>query len=234
MMASLAEPITSEVIAARAARVRERIERAGGDPAEVQLVGITKGFGADVVRAALGAGLTDLGENYAQEFVPKAVDLAAPGGPKPAPVWHFVGRLQTNKVRMLAPHISVWQSVDREGLLQEIANRVPRATVLVQVNISGEAHKGGCDPEVTPALVDFGRELGLNVCGLMGVGPAGPPDASRAAFDLLVQLAEDLDLPERSIGMSDDLEVAVAAGATIVRIGRDLFGPRPTLQGAAG
>jgi pyridoxal phosphate enzyme (YggS family) len=227
-MASLEGPLTGEVVAARAALIRERIARAGGDPDAVQLVAVTKGFGVDVVRAALDAGLLDLGENYAQEMVPKAVAL---DGVKPAPVWHFMGRLQTNKVRMLAPHIGVWQSVDREGLLREIANRVPRAPVLIQVNISGEEQKGGCPPDDVAILVDLGRELGLEVRGLMGVGPAGPPEAARPACELLSSLADDMDVVERSMGMSDDLEVAVAAGATMVRIGRDLFGPRPSSAG---
>lgn len=230
-MAAMDGAITGEIVAARAAAIRERIGAAGGDASAVRLVAVTKGFGPEVVQAALDAGLMDLGENYAQELVPKAERLAAL---RPGPSWHFMGRLQTNKVRMLAPHIALWQSVDRPGLLREIANRVPGAGVLIQVNITGEPQKGGCEPLDVPALVDLGRELELDVRGLMGVGPVGPPASARPAFDLLVSLAEDVDVEERSIGMSSDLEVAVAAGATMVRVGRDLFGPRPAPAEAGG
>lgn len=227
-MAAGEGPITAEVVAMRASHVRERIERAGGDPAAIRLVAVTKGFDGSIARAALDAGLFDLGENYAQELVAKAHDLEdLEDLGSPAPLWHFMGRLQTNKVRHLASLVGLWQSLDREELVREVARRAPGAAVLIQLNLSGEAHKGGCDPDRTATLVHLGRDLGLEVRGLMGVGPAGPPSAARTGFDLLVSLAEDLGLPERSIGMSSDLDVAVAAGATMIRIGRDLFGPRP-------
>ena len=101
----------------------------------------------------------------------------------------------------------------------------------MQLNLSGEPQKGGCDPADAEALVDQARVLGLDVRGLMGVGPAGPPEAARPGFRRLVALAERLGLPERSIGMSADLEVAVAEGSTQVRVGQDLFGPRPPRSG---
>ena len=100
----------------------------------------------------------------------------------------------------------------------------------MQLNLSGEAQKGGCPLDEAVALVGVAREAGLAVQGLMGVGPAGPPEAARPGFDRLVALADDLDLPVRSIGMSADLEVAVQAGSTEVRVGRDLFGPRRPLS----
>ena len=109
----------------------------------------------------------------------------------------------------------------------EIARRAPGAAVLAQVNISGEAQKGGCEPEDTPTFVAALRALGLDVRGLMGVGPQGPPEASRPGFAQLASLAHDLGLGELSMGMSEDLEVAVACGATYVRVGRSLFGARP-------
>jgi uncharacterized pyridoxal phosphate-containing UPF0001 family protein len=111
--------------------------------------------------------------------------------------------------------------------VREIAKRAPGAAVLVQVNLSGETQKGGCDRSAVPELVAEARAAGLDVRGLMGVGPAGEPEAARAGFRWLVDRAAELDLPERSIGMSADLEVAVQEGATMIRVGRDLFGPRP-------
>jgi PLP dependent protein len=212
-----------EQVRANLARVHDRITAAGGDPDRVAVVAVTKGFGPDVVGAALGAGLSVLGENYAQELL----DKVAAGSGGPGPVWHFLGRLQTNKVRLLAAHVALWQSVDRPGVVHEIAKRAPGAAVLIQLNLSGEEHKGGCPVGETPALVGLARDEGLDVVGLMGVGPAGDPAGARPGFERLVALADALELPRRSIGMSADLEVAVRAGATMVRVGRDLFGERP-------
>lgn len=224
----MTEPTAVAEVARRADLVRARIRAAGGDPGRVRLVAVTKAFPVGVARTALAAGLVDLGENYAQELVAKARELEAdpePGGPVPR--WHFIGRCQTNKVRHLAPHVALWQSVDRLELAREIARRAPRAAVLVQLNLSGEAQKGGCPPDQGAALVGACRDLGLEVRGLMGVGPAGPAEAARPGFRLLAALADELGLVERSMGMSADLEVAVEEGATLVRVGRDLFGERP-------
>jgi len=212
--------------------VHQRIRAAGADPALVRVVAVTKAFDASVARAAIAAGLLDLGENYAQELLAKVDDLAgdARRSDAPVPVWHFLGRLQTNKVRQIAPYVGLWQSVDRAELVREIAKRAPGASVLIQINLSGEAHKGGCSFHDVPALTLAAGDAGLDVRGLMGVGPAGAPEQARPGFERLVALADDLSLPERSIGMSGDLEVAVAAGSTMVRIGRDLFGSRPPVS----
>jgi pyridoxal phosphate enzyme (YggS family) len=207
----------------RADRVRARIAAAGGGP-EVEVLAVTKGFGIDAILAARAAGLTAVGENYAQELVDKDAAL----GDEPRPVWHFIGRLQRNKVRHLASLVAVWQTVDRPELAAEIARRRPGAAVLVQLNLSGEPQKGGCPPDGAATLVVQALDLGLDVLGLMGVAPAGPPEAARPGFRRLVELADHLELPVRSIGMSADLEVAVEEGSTMVRIGRDLFGERPT------
>jgi pyridoxal phosphate enzyme (YggS family) len=220
-------PSAAEVGAA-AERVRERIAAAGGDPGVVQLLAVTKGFPVDVAQAALAAGLLDLGENYAQDLVAKAELLASAD---PAPRWHFIGRLQRNKVKHLAPHVAVWQSIDRLELGQEVARRAPGATVLVQVNPLDEPQKGGCPPDDVPTLVAGLRDEGLHVAGLMAVGPTPEPDGTpgdaAAAFAVVRGLADDLALPQRSMGMSDDLDAAVAAGSTMVRVGRGLFGDRP-------
>lgn len=221
-------PLDRRLVAANLAEVRRRITEAGGD--EVRIVAVTKGFGPAAVEVALALGLAAVGENYAQELVAKAEALGA--DLDPAPRWHFLGRLQRNKVRLLAPHVEVWESVDRTALVDEIARRAPGATVYVQVDLSGEPQKGGAAPDEVPGLVDRARDVGLAVRGLMGVGPAGPAEAARPGFRSLVALADELGLPERSIGMTADLEVAVGEGATEVRVGTALFGPRPARGGA--
>jgi PLP dependent protein len=212
----------------RLAAVRGRVERAGGDPERITLVAVTKGFGADVVRAALDAGLRDVGESYVQELTAKAADLSGDGT---VPTWHFVGRLQRNKVRKAAPHVGLWHSVDRLSLGTEIARWAPGAAVLAQVNATGEETKGGCPPDQVPALLDGLADVGLDVRGLMAIGPPGPPEDARPAFRLVRSLAEKHGLAEVSMGMTGDLEVAVEEGATIVRVGTALFGPRPQRAG---
>jgi uncharacterized pyridoxal phosphate-containing UPF0001 family protein len=190
---------------------------------------VTKGFGSDAVRSALAAGITDLGENYAQELVDKA---AVAGGDIASgdrrPVWHFLGAVQRRKVSVLAPVVGVWQSVCREAEGERIARSAPGATVLVQVETTGLPGRNGCEAAEVPALVDRLKIQGLDVRGLMTV--AAPVDASgpsaEETFEIVAGLADALDLPERSMGMTDDLEAAVAAGSTMVRIGRALFGDR--------
>ena len=212
-------------MAERVAAVRARIAAAGGE-GRVRLVAVTKGFGPEVVAAAVAAGVEDVGEAYAQELVAKAAAVDVPR-------WHFVGRLQANKVRALAGTVDLWQSVDRPRLVDEVARRAPGARVLVQVDVTGEPSKGGCRPAEVPALVERAADAGLEPQGLMAVGPLGPPEAARPGFRALVGLADRLGLAERSIGMSGDLEVAVQEGATMVRVGTALFGPRPPRAGAS-
>jgi PLP dependent protein len=209
-------------VAERVAAVRARIAGAGGEG--VTLVAVSKGFGPEAVAAAVAAGVEDVGESYAQELVAKAAVVAPPR-------WHFVGRLQANKVRALAGTVDLWQSVDRPRLVDELARRAPGATVLVQVDVTGEPSKGGCPPADVPALVERAADAGLEPRGLMAVGPLGPPEEARPGYRALVGLADRLGLAERSIGMSGDLEVAVQEGATMVRVGTALFGPRPPRPG---
>ena len=210
----------TEGVPARLAEVRHRIESAGGDPDAVRIVAVTKGHGPAVVEAAVAAGLTDLGESYAQELAAKADAVRA------TIRWHFLGRLQRNKVRVVAPFVDLWQSVDRLSLASEVARRAPGASVLVQVNVSGAEQQGGCPPARAAAVVEGCADLGLDVRGLMAIGPRAEPVRVRAAFRQVRDLADRLGLPERSMGMSGDLEAAVAEGSTMVRIGTDLFGPR--------
>jgi PLP dependent protein len=216
--------------------VRGRIGAAGGDPEAISLIAVTKGFDVSVVRAALDHGLVDVGESYAQEMAAKVDELDGPGPDGalpdgPGPRWHFIGRLQRNKVRKIAPYVSLWQSVDRLSLGAEIAQRAPGAAVLAQVDLTGEESKGGCPEPRLPALLDGLGDLGLDVRGLMTIGPLGPPEDARPVFRKLRQLAERYDLAVCSMGMSSDLEVAVEEGTTMVRLGAALFGPRPRTAG---
>ncbi|HVC24270.1 MAG TPA: YggS family pyridoxal phosphate enzyme [Acidimicrobiales bacterium] len=208
-------------------RIRERIRAAGGDPARVRVVAVTKGFGVAAVRAALAGGLADLGENYAEELVAKAGELAADSDSPPR--WHYLGAIQRNKVARLAPHVALWQGVDRVEEGAAIARHAPGASVLVEVDSAGIAGRGGVAPRDVGGLVGALHAYDLSVSGLMTVAPPLASGATRVerAFDLVAQLREDLGLDEASMGMSDDLELAVERGATIVRVGRALFGPRP-------
>jgi PLP dependent protein len=205
-------------VAERVAAVRARIADAGGEG--VTLVAVTKGFEPEVVAAAVAAGIEDVGESYAQELVAKAAVVEARR-------WHFVGRLQANKVRAMAGTVDLWQSVDRPRLVDELARRAPGAKVLVQVDVTGEPAKGGCPPAEVPALVERASAAGLEPAGLMAVGPLGPPEDVRPGFRAVTVLADRLGLQERSMGMSADLEVAVQEGSTMVRVGTALFGQRP-------
>ena len=205
-------------------RVRDRIEAAGGDAEKVRIVAVTKGFDAGVVSVALAAGVTDVGENYAQELVAKWPSVRTTGA---SPRLHFVGRLQRNKVRSLAGLVDVWQTVDRSSVGAEIARRAPGATVLVQVNVGDEPQKGGCRLDDVDDLVAELSGLDLDVVGLMAIAEQADLATVRDQFDQVRRAADRLALPERSMGMTADLEAAVGAGATMVRVGTALFGPRP-------
>ena len=185
----------------------------------IRVVAVTKGQPAAAARAAVEAGLVDLGESYAKELADKAEAL------EDVPArWHWIGRLQRNKVRQIAPEVHLWQSIDRLSLAAEGARHAPGAAVLVQVNVSGAPQQGGCAPAMAPSVVEGCADLGLEVRGLMAIGAHGRPEDARAGFRALGELADRLALPERSMGMTDDLEVAVAEGSTMLRVGRALFG----------
>jgi PLP dependent protein len=207
-------------VAERLQLVRQKISAAGA--AGVEIIAVTKGHPVEVVEAAAAAGLEAVGENYAQELVAKfsgrSFDLAV----------HFIGQLQTNKVRQIIELVAVYETLDRSALAIELAKRAPGARVLVQVNTMGEPAKGGARPEDVPALVTQATSLGLMVDGLMAVGPTvGGPEAARPGFRLVRGLCDKLGLATCSIGMTDDYVVAVQEGSTRVRLGTALFGMRP-------
>jgi len=210
---------------ARLAAIRRRIASAAPDPDRVTLLAVTKGFGPEAVQTALAAGLVAVGENYADELVAKAAALA--GGPGPAPVWHYLGAIQRNKVPRLAPVVACWQGLGRIEEGRAIARRRPGARVLVQVDVAGLPGRGGVPPAEVPDLVADLRTEELDVAGLMAVGPPGAPEDARPGFREVARLADALDLRIRSMGMTDDLEVALEEGSTMVRLGRALFGDRP-------
>lgn len=209
----------------RWSELNDRALAAGADLDALTIVAVTKAFPAELVRRAIAAGLEDIGENYAQELVAKRAELIA-GGPGAEVRWHFIGGLQRNKVKLLAGTVHLWQTVDRESLVDEIAKRSPGDAVLIQVNTTGEPQKAGCDPSAASALVDRGREHGLDVRGLMTVGPTSQDDP-RPAFARLRELGAACGVTELSMGMSADYELAIAEGATMIRVGSVLFGPRP-------
>jgi pyridoxal phosphate enzyme (YggS family) len=189
----------------------------------VRIVAVTKGFDASAVDAAASAHFDAIGENYAQEMLAKRDALECSGADI-----HFIGHLQSNKVRQLTGLVSVWSTIDRASLVDEVAKRAPGAVVRLQVNTTDEAQKGGCPPAEVGPLIERARDRGLHVDGLMTVGPTGvAPEAGRPGFALLRDLVDQFDLAECSMGMTADLAVAVEQGSTEVRVGTGLFGPRP-------
>lgn len=211
-------------VRARLANIRGRVADAGGDPDRTAIVAVTKGRGQLTAAAAVAAGLRDLGENYAQELLEKAPGLVAAR-------WHFIGNLQSNKVRRLAPHVEVWQSVDRPRLLREIARHSPGARILVQVAARAVPGRGGCDPATARRLVAEAGDLGLHPTGLMSMALPGPPAEVRGQFRQVRSLADELELPVRSMGTSGDFTLAVAEGANLLRLGRVLLGDAPATPG---
>ncbi|HBX77944.1 MAG TPA: YggS family pyridoxal phosphate-dependent enzyme [Acidimicrobiaceae bacterium] len=211
-------------IANNIANIRERILSAGGSES-VRIVGVTKRHSLEVVRDALALGLTDLAENYAQELSEKALSLVEFGPPQPN--WHFIGQLQTNKVRKVAPFVSSYDSVDRESLVVALAKHAPGAACLIQVGAESDGGRGGCSISDLPHLVESVTNSGLHLQGLMTVAPLGLAESAIAAWFSAVRAAcDEFGLSRCSMGMSEDLELAVEAGATEVRIGSAIFGSR--------
>jgi pyridoxal phosphate enzyme (YggS family) len=218
----------AERIEAVRLQIADACRRAGRSPETVTIVAVSKGFPPEAVREAFSAGLSQFGENRVQEAQAKLPLLA---GLAPRPTWHMVGHLQTNKVKTALSLFDIIQSVDSLHLAQEISGRAPqsvRVPVLLEVNVAGEAAKYGFSPEELPAQAEEVRTLpGLEVRGLMTVAPmAADPQESRPVFRRLRELGHSLGLAELSMGMTDDFPVAVEEGATIVRIGRAIFGER--------
>jgi PLP dependent protein len=211
-----------ELIRDRLDVLERRIQAAGGDPSKVKIVAVAKTFPAAAIRAACAAGLVEFGENYADELAAKAAELTD----EPAIRWHFIGAIQRNKLARLAPYVACYEGVARIEEGRDIARRATGASVFVEVETTGLVGRHGVAPGDAPALVEALRGLPLAVEGLMTVAPAGAGVAAQNSFHLVGELARDLGLAECSMGMSEDLELAVSAGATEIRVGTSLFGPR--------
>ena len=213
-------------------RVRERVgracERAGRDAASVQLIAVSKGHTEAAIRAAYEAGMRVFGENYAQELATKASAL----DDLPDLRWRFIGHLQRNKIKLIERARATVDTVDSLRLAEALSLRaIAQATdveILLQVNVGDEAQKSGCAVEEAPQLIEAVRALPrVTLRGLMTVAPhLGDVEATRPFFAVLRQLARAHDLPELSMGMTHDLEVAVEEGATMLRLGTAIFGPR--------
>jgi len=214
-------------------RVRAATERSGREATSVRLLAVTKGFPAATVQAAMAAGLQEFGENRVQEAETKIAAVT------PRPRWHLVGHLQTNKAGKAVRLFDVIHSLDSEPLAREVSRRASEAgrriPCLVEVNTSGEAAKFGVPPRDAPALLRAAGELeGIEVRGLMTIGPlGGGAEGARRSFRELRSLRDEAAraglLPEGaelSMGMSEDFEIAIEEGATIVRLGTVLFGRR--------
>jgi pyridoxal phosphate enzyme (YggS family) len=227
----------SSQLAERLASVKQRVGAAardnGRDPATITLIAVGKTFGADIVNSAVTAGATDLGENRVQEAVAKKPGVADAR-------WHLIGPLQRNKARSALEVFDIVHTVDRFSIADRIQYLLTehwpdrRLDVLLEVNVAEEPQKAGVDPEEAVELLD--HALGcdrLSVLGLMAIPPwSDDPDASRPWFRQLRELRDRLEaesghpLPELSMGMSHDFEIAIAEGATMVRVGTAIFGSR--------
>jgi len=232
--------ITREELIANLRRVRENIakacQRVGRPTDSVRLLGATKTKPPTVLRWAYEAGLKLFGENRVQEFLKKWEELRD----LPDIEWHFIGRLQSNKVKYIIDKVRLIHSVDRPSLVDELQKRatkkgIEKVDVLLEVNVGGEETKGGVSPEEAPQLLEYilKNAPALRVKGLMTIPPyREDPEEVRPYFarlrELRDKLAEEfnLELPELSMGMSHDYEVAVEEGATIVRVGSAIFGER--------
>lgn len=211
------------------ARIREAAQAVGRDPAGIRLLAVSKTQPAEAIRAAHACGQRDFGENYLQEALAKQAELTD------LPLcWHFIGPIQSNKTKAIAEHFAWVHSVDRLKIAQRLSEQrpagLPALNICLQVNVSGEASKSGCAPEELPALAAAVAALPhLRLRGLMAIPePTDDPAEQRAAFARLRELQARLpyELDTLSMGMSHDLESAIAEGATWVRIGTALFGAR--------
>jgi pyridoxal phosphate enzyme (YggS family) len=224
--------VSGATIAERWREIRGRVDaacvRAGRSPSEVTIVAVSKTHPAASVREAAAAGATDFGENYVQELVGKRADC-------PDVRWHFIGRLQSNKAKLVAGQVALVHAVESESLARELGKRAAHVQpVLLSINAAGEDSKGGVTADAAEAVARAIIAVpNVRLDGLMTMPPpADDPEASRPYFEAVRELRARLaaalgqPLPVLSMGMSDDFEVAIACGATHVRIGTAIFGPR--------
>ncbi len=185
------------------------------------LLPVTKGFGVREVQAMLEVGLTKIGESYAQEILEKTEMIT-----DNRIAWHMIGRVQRNKVGKLSETVDLWHSVDRKELITEISRYKKNSKILIQVDMNDRYQQGGCSPENVPDLIEFASNKGIDVKGLMTIGVDQDVNATKNAFAGVAKLSEKVGLTEISMGMSNDFEIAIDYGATILRVGRSIFGER--------
>ena len=219
----------SQDIRANLERVLERIagaaERSGRRPGDILLIAVSKTVEIERIRAAIDARVSALGENRVQEAKTKVAEL---GHPVP---WHLIGHLQRNKAKDAVELFDVIHTIDSVELARDCDRRAEArgrtVDVLLEVNVAGEAQKSGLAPDGVARVLDAAAAFGhLRVRGLMTIPPIGTPEESRPWFSALRKLGERLGLAELSMGMSNDFEVAIEEGATMVRVGTAIFGPR--------
>jgi pyridoxal phosphate enzyme (YggS family) len=214
-------------------RIAGALQNAHRDASAVRLIAVSKTFSASALLEARAAGQDDFGENYLQEALPKMAlvnDACRRHGQMP-PTWHMIGPLQSNKTRAVAEHFDWVHSVDRIKIAERLSSQRPAGMtplqICLQVNISNEASKSGALPADVPALATLVAALpGISLRGLMAIPAPGDAQAFERLAQLLKQLADVGSASELSMGMSDDLESAIAAGATMVRVGTAIFGAR--------
>lgn len=212
-------------ISQRLSDIKSRIARYR-DPSEVEIITVSKGFSVDVIRAARGVGLVHFGENYVQEFVVKAVALQ---GEELMASWSFIGGLQRNKIAKIAKWATEIHTVSRAEELAKLRELNYGGGLFIQVRADDDPKRGGVVPVLVPALVDLGRSQGLKILGLMGVASLSGGLRAPEFFRLVRQLADKCQLDSCSMGMSEDFELAVAEGATHLRLGRALLGHRASV-----
>ena len=214
-------------IALRRAEVLERIDavRQPGQP--VTLIAVSKRFDVSVVASAVLAGCEDFGENYAQELGAKAEAIRSLIDPSASLRWHMIGPVQRNKVRRIATVVTLWHTIDRKTLIDELAKRAPGAELLLQLNLTGESSKSGCNAADLAMLLEHADRCGLGVRGLMTMGPTDTSIDPAPVFARCRELADQFGLEHCSMGMSGDFEKAIIHGSTMVRVGTAIFGPRP-------
>ena len=208
----------SEEIKERLQEINKIIDAKAQNP--VTLIGVTKGFTHEEVNIASELGIKNFGENYAQELLTKnpLVD--------PEISWHYIGQLQSNKIRKISHLVDVWHSVTSLKLAREIHKRNDQAQILLQVSLMGPSNSKGFEVEQLPQLISELRDMNIDISGLMTMGVPGDMVATRVVFKELRKLADTFELPECSMGMSDDFEIALESGASMIRVGSAIFGIR--------
>jgi pyridoxal phosphate enzyme (YggS family) len=203
----------------RLGEIRDELARIGRP--DVRIIAVTKGFGVEAWNVARDLGLDIVGESYAQELQAKLAE------PDDRPTIHFIGRIQRNKVRKVIDDVALWHSVARPEILTELGKRRPGARALLQLSVADDPTKDGITAAEIPSMLEVAEAADVRVEGFMTIGVQGDAAASAAAFHEVDRLAEAHGVAERSMGMSNDWRDAAAAGATLLRLGSVLFGPRP-------